>query len=275
MIVYRISRITAAVLSSLVAVNTIAASAESSRGSPEKSTCSISVPFTVKDKKGWIPDGTVFSVKLSAQGDAPLPEKTLYTVDVSGSFEFGPIIFDEPDNYEYTISEVAYDDSNVIFDKTIYRLHAVTIYNEDGELVCGFSLTDGTGSAKPADIEFDNDYVKPPSEHIIETDDSQKEQDVEPDSSEPPPEPASGADSRPPGKDKSSVPKEESVSSSSKESVSTASSRASPWNTVLPPNTGSAVTIGISSVMVIGLAVIVLTKRRNTGDDEPPDERSG
>ena len=271
MIVYRISRITAAVLSSLVAVNSITASAESIRGSPKKSTCSISVPFTVKDKNGWIPDGTVFSVKLSAQGDAPLPEKTLYTVDVSGSFEFGPIIFDEPDNYEYIISEVVYDDSNVIFDQTTYKLHAVTIYNEEGDLVCGFSLTDSTGSAKPDDIEFDNDYVKPPPERDPETDDSERDQDVAPDDSEPAAEP----DSRPAGREESSVPKEESVSISSNASISTASSRASPWNTVLPPNTGSAVTIGISSLMVIGLAVIVLAKRRNTGDDEPPDKRLG
>lgn len=173
MIVRKISRLAAAALSLIFAANGITASASGSTGPPEKDTCTISVPFMVTDKKGWIPEGTIFTVEMTAVDGAPLPDKTFYEIDVSGAYEFGPIEFDEPDDYEYTISELVFDDDKIVFDETVYHVHIVAMYNDDGELVGGFSLTKDGIDVKPEMVDFCNDYVSRPDGSNSVTDSSE------------------------------------------------------------------------------------------------------
>ncbi|WP_028506224.1 FctA domain-containing protein [Ruminococcus sp. FC2018] len=86
-------------------------------------TCELYIPVSISDSGGKIPKGTVFTVEIKSETGAPLPEKTTLTVDVSGNCQFGPIVFDEPGNYEYTISEHKVTQDKVITDDTVYDVH--------------------------------------------------------------------------------------------------------------------------------------------------------
>ena len=119
-------------------------------------TCELYIPVSISDSGGKIPKGTVFTVEIKSETGAPLPEKTTLTVDVSGNCQFGPIVFDEPGNYEYTISEHKVTQDKVITDDTVYDVHAAAMYNDTGEMVGLFSLTKHGSTAKPTSIEFKN-----------------------------------------------------------------------------------------------------------------------
>lgn len=255
MIVKRISRCAAGVLSLLlIAANGITAKGDGSTGPPGDS-CSITIPFAVYDNKGWIPDGTYFTVTMEAVDDAPLPETTFYEINVTGEYEFGPILFDEPGDHEYTIHEVVYDNENIIFDRTIYHVHAVILYNDDGELVGGFALTKEGSGEKPEEVDFTNDYTEPPDSSSL------GESSV--------PEESSDTDS---SSDRDSS--KDTGGGGSRETDSSSKSQSS-WGDLLPPNTGGAVTLGFSGLIVAALAVMTVSRKKNESEDEPPDDGTG
>ena len=119
-------------------------------------TCELYIPVVISDSGGNVPEGTIFTVEIKSETGAPLPEKTTLTVDVSGNCQFGPILFDEPGNYEYTISEHKVTQDKVITDDTVYDVHAAAMYNDKGEMVGLFSLTKHGSTAKPTSVEFRN-----------------------------------------------------------------------------------------------------------------------
>lgn len=247
------------------------ASALGSNG-PPGSTCSLTIPFSVRDSKGWIPKGTVFTVKLIPLNNAPLPEKTYYEINVEGEYAFGEIVFDEPGDYEYTISELAYDDEKIIFDQTVYRVNAVIIYNDDGYLVGGYSLSTGGGTGKPTEVDFFNDYISPPEESS-NTDNSSRT-DSTPDES------SSQASSL---TDSSSSGSENGDSSTSSGNSSTASDNSDSSSSSKPstgggfnPHTGTAaVGFTTTAIAVPMLLMFIASRRRRDSEDEPPDSETG
>lgn len=274
MIVKKIRRSAAAVLSVIIAANGIAASAQGSNSPPDLPSCTIDIPFSVHDNKGWIPEGTVFEVELTADGNAPLPEKTVYEVNVIGKFKFGPIVFDEPGDYEYTIREITYDSDKIVFDETIYNVHAAVLWDDSGGLICGYSVTADGKALKPESLDFDNDYISPPEDSSYSdskdpvTDDSDG-QVVVGDMSSSQEDTSAGESSNDSSKNSvnSYADSRYSSESSSKSTV--------PWNSLLPPNTGGAVTLGFSGAGFIGFALVLLSRRRNEDEDEPPNDREG
>ena len=237
MICKGIKRLAAAFLSGIIAVNGITASAVGDIGLPGKDSCSVSVPFTVADKKGWIPEGTMFTVEMKAENGAPLPEKTSYEVDVSGEHEFGPIEFDEPDDYEYTVSELVYDDGNIVFDETVYHVHVAVFYDDDGELVGVFSLTKDGADVKPERVEFYNDYLLPPEDSTSDSD--------------------------------SSKPGSSGSSGDGKGGSSGDGGR------IFNPHTGAVISIGAFGLAVPMLVLFAVNRRRRQDDSEPPEEETG
>ena len=272
MIVKKIRRSAAAVLSVIIAANGIAASAQGNNSPPDLPSCTIDIPFSVHDNKGWIPEGTVFEVELTADGNAPLPEKTVYEVNVIGKFKFGPIVFDEPGDYEYTIREITYDSDKIVFDETIYNVHAAVLWDDSGGLICGYSVTADGKALKPESLDFDNDYISPPEDSSYSdskdpvTDDSDG-QVVVGDMSSSQEDTSAGESSTDSSKNSvnSYADSRYSSESSSKSTV--------PWNSLLPPNTGGAVTLGFSGAGFIGFALVLLSRRRNEDEDEPPNDR--
>ena len=280
MIANKMIRFAAAVMSFCFAANMITASAEEVHD-PPGGGYSVSIPFTVTDNKGWIPDGTVFTVTILTPNGSPLPEKTEYEVVVEGSDEFGPIIFDTPGDYDYFIKETVYDSDKIIFDETVYHVSVVVIWNEDGELTGGYAVTAEGSDEKSDELDFDNDYTYEPESGNSRTDSSESTED----SSEGPDDSSeSPGDSSESGGDSSSQQDSSRTDDNSSRSDSGSSSRSSDgggsssgapsWEPLLPPDTGGAVTFGISGAVLTGLALILISRRKQQ-DDEPPDERSG
>ncbi len=240
LIAKKICCMAAAAISVLTAAQTLAASAQGGPSPSGTGTCTLTIPVSVKDSSGNIPEGTVFTFELTAENGAPLPEQTLAEVTGSGEFEFGPIVFDEPDNYEYTVFQRVWDSDDIIFDETVYHVHAAVLYNEADELVCGISLTAEDSDAKPTEVVFSNDC-------LVDEDNSLPEDDS----------------------DKSTG------SGNSPDGSSLTQSRDDSWKSFITPNTGGAVAIGFTGLAAGAVAVILLRRRRGTDDDEPPDKESG
>ena len=250
----KISRFAALMISACAAVNTVTVSAQGNTGPPQNDSCKVNIPFSVYARSKSIPEGTVFTVKIEAVGDAPMPEKTEYDVEVFGDYEFGPITFDEPDDYEYIISETAYDDDRIIFDERIYHVYAAVLYDDSGELSCGISLTREDSGEKANEVEFVNGYV--------ETDGGDDSGGKKKDDS---------------GGDRSDGSGTGGGSSGGSSSVTggTDSSKGSSWGDVLSPNTGAALTLGLSGSAVIGLFLMLTFRNREDKDDEPDDKETG
>lgn len=214
-------------------------------------SCEIRIPVTVTDGSGRLPEGTVFKVEITGEDGAPMPLRTLYEVDVGGSFEFGPILFDEPESYEYIIREQKYDDADVITDETVYHLHAITLLGDDGKLIGSYSLTKEQSEEKPVKLEFVNDYAIPPPQPP--DDSSTAGQD---------PEDSSGTDeSGPPGRRTGDSDEQGDDSD--------------PGGGKINPGTGTAIGLGAAVFAVPLLAVFLSGRKRGREEEDPPDERSG
>ncbi|MBR1862528.1 MAG: LPXTG cell wall anchor domain-containing protein [Ruminococcus sp.] len=248
-------------------------------------SCELSIPFELSDRKGWIPEGTIFTVRLVSVNGAPLPDKDTYEVDVSGRYEFGPIVFDEPGDYEYTISQVSYESDKIVFDTTVYRVQATVLYNDSGQLVGGFALTRGNSGSKLDEVGFNNDYK------------------VTEDSSRPPSEDSSGADittsgdsSRTPysdssyngtdiGGDSSGSSSDSGGSSSDSSGTSGSSGEGSQSSgpgsssgqsgsskadngSMLPPNTGGGAVLSISGLGLSAALLFISAKKKREEREE-------
>lgn len=132
----------------------------------EDDRSSFYLPVSLSDKNDNIPKDVSFTVRISAAEGSPLPEETEITAAAQGDYSFGPIFFDEPGNYEYTVNEIAYDDDDLVYDSTVYTVEVVVIYDDDDNLASCY-VTYRDGSAEKVDrISFVNEYIaeKPPDE---------------------------------------------------------------------------------------------------------------
>lgn len=149
-----------AVCAAVMAVCTAAGCVEVSA---EKSIYEAHIPVKVSDVSGEIPEGTVFDVELTALDGAPLPEKSSYEVGIGTEFDLGPILFDEPGNFRYTLTESAGDNEEVVADKTVYEI-LVTVLYRDGELVGAVTAANPGSTGKMDEIDFMNGLASPPSD---------------------------------------------------------------------------------------------------------------
>lgn len=140
-------------------------------------TASVSIPFVVYDNDSLIPEGTKFSVQLKAVGNSPLPSSTIFEIYVSGSGIFGPIIFDTPGDYEYTISQSPCNNRKVLSDQTVYTVYVSAIYNDSGQLTAGFSISRGGEKLKPKSVSFNNKMGEPHYDNSGSRKDSSSEHD--------------------------------------------------------------------------------------------------
>lgn len=194
-------------------------------------TCELNIPFKILDKAGDVPEGTSFIVEISSD-DSPLPSKTVIQADPTG-------------DYEYTIKEHPSSNSKIRTDKTVYTVHAVAMYDDDGKLVSAFSVTKNGSPVKPTEIIFENGAVKrdPPSSSESEPETSSK-----PESSSDP-DPSSGSSS-----DDSSEPDTK-------------------------PQTGAKLSFVFPALLLPILAAIAIAGRRKDDEDTnrgtSPDDKTG
>lgn len=119
---------------------------------------SIYLPVNLSDKNGNIPEGTAITVRISAAEGMPMPEETEIIATSQGTYRFGPIMFDEPGNYEYTVNEIAYD-NNLVYDRTVYTVEVVVIYNDRNKLASCYVTYRNGSSDKVDGIAFVNEYI--------------------------------------------------------------------------------------------------------------------
>ena len=213
-------------------------------------TCELNIPFSISDRAGTIPKSTVIKVEISSKTSA-LPEKTVLEAEPSGEYNFGPIVFDEPGDYEYTIREISCSDSRIELDKTVYIVHAVALYNDNGKLVSAFSISKKGSAVKPMGVVFENKSVNPE------------------------PEPSSILES-------SSIPDPSSEPDSSSQKQPDHSSSSDPRDSSVPeikPQTGAKLSYIFPALLLPILAVIAIVGRRSdkekTDCGSPPDDRTG
>ena len=129
--------------------------------------------FSVKmiDADNTIPDNTKFELVIEAQNrHYPLPVPNRLTVDKNGIFDFAPVVFTEPGNYEYTVKEIVSDDENLVCDTKEYSIHVTVIRGESGALEGGYTLSLENDSDKPLEISFTNSYQS--DQHPVSSDPS-------------------------------------------------------------------------------------------------------
>lgn len=118
------------------------------------------IPFKISDPKNVTDKDTVFTVKLSSVGKAPMPEVASINAKANEEYMFGPIEFEEPGDYSYTISQVAVNDDRIILDETIYEVDVAVFVEADGSMWGSTAVRlEGSGSKEEIPV-FENDYGK-------------------------------------------------------------------------------------------------------------------
>lgn len=118
------------------------------------------IPFKISDPKNVTDKDTVFTVKLSSVGKAPMPEVASINAKANEEYMFGPIEFEEPGDYSYTISQVAVNDDRIILDETIYEVDVAVFVEADGSMWGSTAVSmEGSGSKEEIPV-FENDYGK-------------------------------------------------------------------------------------------------------------------
>ena len=213
-------------------------------------TCELRIPFSISDRTGSIPKNTVFNVEISSETSA-LPKKTVLQSGPSGEYNFGPIVLDEPGDYEYTIREISCSDSKIELDKTIYVVHAVVLYNDSGQLVSAFSISKYGSAVKPTGVKFENKSTRPVPESSSIPDSSSKQ-----DSSSK----ADSSSNKQPDNSSESVLDDSSVPE-------------------IKPQTGAKLSYIFPALLLPILAVIAIVGRKNdkekTDSESPPDNKTG
>lgn len=151
MFLKKLDRFAAAVMSVIFAVGIMCFNTAASPDS-----CSLFIPVTVNNKTGTVSQGATFTVEIEGIGSSPLPEKTSVVTKASDKVNIGPIVFDEPGDYKYTIREKKHSDKRIVTDDTVYNVSVCVLYDSSGELTCGYSLTRQDNGQKPANVSFIN-----------------------------------------------------------------------------------------------------------------------
>ncbi len=152
----RISLILIAVLALILSVPYCSAAAYA-----DSSFATATIPARCKIANN-IPGTHIFTYELRADSDSTrMPEEAngsvmKVAVTKSGKLDFGTIVFDHPEVYNYTIREVSNEFKYFKKDPQVYR---VAVYADtDGKV---FTIIRDKNGKKPDEILFKNTYNKP------------------------------------------------------------------------------------------------------------------
>lgn len=101
-------------------------------------------------------DATPTTLEIVAvEDDAPMPDSTTSTVGGDGTVTFGPILYSEPGDYRYEVTQVAGSESGVSYDSTKYVVRVGVFSDDDGKLTYAVESFKSGGSEK-GEILFTN-----------------------------------------------------------------------------------------------------------------------
>lgn len=123
-------------------------------------SCSVVIPVSADLKSDKEEDQTDIGMVLTAENeDVPMPEKTTLSIlagNGKGNGAFGPILYLEPGEYTYYISQTKGQDKTVRYDESIYEVTVRIINDDNGGLVSEIWAVRDSESNKTENISFMN-----------------------------------------------------------------------------------------------------------------------
>ena len=111
------------------------------------------VPFS--SEKADVENGGTYEFVIEPLDEnSPKPMQDVIRLDGSGSANFG-IRIDEPGTYEYNVYEKAGNNSDIVYDDTVYLVTLFVTNGENGELDYQIILTN-EDKVKPTEMKFVN-----------------------------------------------------------------------------------------------------------------------
>lgn len=129
----------------------------------------VNIPVKVEFDGGTTDKDFTFSIERKNGEKNFLPENTKLVISKDSSKNFGPILYNKPGVYEYIIKQIPGDNTNIVYDKTIYKIK-VFVENEmdangniTGSLISLLILNNDISQNKQSEIVFHNKYNNPPT----------------------------------------------------------------------------------------------------------------
>lgn len=126
-------------------------------------SCTVQLPVEVKTitktEDTEIPTGEVYTVVLTAENDAPLPEETRLTVTDNGTVEFGPITYTKPGDYVYTVYQDVGETEFYTYDRAIYTVTVRVVNDDEGGLTAEIWAIRDDETEKMENVVFTNVYT--------------------------------------------------------------------------------------------------------------------
>ena len=126
-------------------------------------SCTVQLPVEVKTitktEDTEIPTGEVYTVVLTAEDNAPLPEETRLTVTDNGRVEFGPITYTKPGDYVYTVYQDVGETEFYTYDRAIYTVTVRVVNDDEGGLTAEIWAIRDDETEKMENVVFTNVYT--------------------------------------------------------------------------------------------------------------------
>lgn len=117
----------------------------------DTSTITATIPVKCSDVGG--------DFVIKPEGNAPAPTKESVTIADKGEGSF-TVTFDQPDNYSYTIKQVAGNKSGVTYDQSIYDVTVHVIYDEKDMLKAELEIRKKSSDLKSESALYANKSQK-------------------------------------------------------------------------------------------------------------------
>ena len=122
----------------------------------------VSIPVSVTLENAAEAGDASFEVTLSAEtAGAPMPAENVLVFEGEGTAEFGPMSYEIPGDYQYSITQTQGGEESCIYDTTSYALTVRVVNGEDGALHAEvWAIKDGETDKTDA-VVFANKWVVP------------------------------------------------------------------------------------------------------------------
>lgn len=124
----------------------------------------VSIPVSVTLENAAEAEDTEFEVTISAEtAEAPMPAENVLVFEGEGSAEFGPVSYEVPGDYRYSITQSKGNEESCIYDTAVYELTVRVVNGEDGGLHAEvWAVKDGETDKTDA-VSFANRWIVPTS----------------------------------------------------------------------------------------------------------------
>ena len=124
----------------------------------------VSIPVSVTLENTSEAADTEFEVTISAEtADAPMPAESVLVFEGEGSAEFGPVSYEVPGDYRYSITQSEGDAESCIYDTAVYELTVRVVNGEDGGLHAEVWAVKEGETDKTDAVSFANKWIVPTS----------------------------------------------------------------------------------------------------------------